>query len=311
MMPLAQRMYELHRLVGDELGWDDPTIATMLSGHSPATRAAAEAMAVLRERIRETDGATAALQAQPGRPVAALEALDPDLGRDLTEWISEHGWSLVNYDAGVPVLAERPTLVTRLILADPTSVDHRGADQIAARAREALPASRRVAFDRVLADARAVYPLREDNTIIVGDRPLALLRRAMLEAGQRLNARGDIPSPDDAAYLYVEELREPLGRDAAVDLTDRVALRRGEEAWVRANPGPAYVGEQAPPPDTRHLPGPLREVNEPVLWLVSHEYPTPPPLPQTPTSCSWASPHPPVVPKEPFASFEATTTWTS
>ncbi len=83
VMPLVQRMYQLHRLVGDELGWDDPTIATMLSGHSPATRAAEEAMAGLRRQsIRSTAGALAALEAEPGRPVAALAAVDPALGED-------------------------------------------------------------------------------------------------------------------------------------------------------------------------------------------------------------------------------------
>ena len=51
--------------------------------------------------------------------------------------------------------------------------------------------------------------------------------------------------------------------------------RRGEEAWVRANPGPAYIGEQTTPPDTSRLPAALRTVNEPVLWVIGHEYPAP------------------------------------
>ncbi|MEZ5174978.1 MAG: PEP-utilizing enzyme [Acidimicrobiia bacterium] len=56
-------------------------------------------------------------------------------------------------------------------------------------------------------------------------------------------------------------------------------LRRGEEAWVRAHPGPAYVGKQGAPPDTSRLPASLRRVNEPILWMVSHEYPAPTPAP--------------------------------
>lgn len=275
MIPLFQRMHALHRLVAGELGWDDPTIATMLGGHSPASRAAEDAMASLRERIRTTDGATTALREAPGRPVAALAAVDPGLGRDLKEWVATHGWALFNYDAGVPVLAERPTLITRLLLAEPPPVDHAGADAVADRARQALRPERRNEFDRLLADARAVYPLREDNTIVVGDRPLALLRRWMLEAGRRLARRGDLPAPADAAYLFLDELRQAIDGRAPTDLAARVVRRRGEEAWVRAHPGPAYVGEQAPPPDTSRLPKPLRRVNEPILWAVSHEYPPP------------------------------------
>ncbi len=274
-MPLMLRMHQLHSFVSEKLGWDDPTIATMLGGHSPATRAAAEAMALLRKRITTVDGATAALQARPGRPVSALAAVEPALAKELETWIAEHGWALINYDAGVPVLAERPTMITRLLLAEPEPVDHGGADSVADRARQALSPEHRAEFDRVLAAAQEIYPVREDNTIIVGDRPLALLRRTMLEAGRRLAARGDIPNPADAAYLFIYELRSALETQTSADLTEQVILRRGEEAWARAHPGPAYVGKQAPPPDMTYLPSPLRQVNEPILWAVSHEYPTP------------------------------------
>jgi pyruvate,water dikinase len=236
-------------------------------------------MAHLRERVRGTDGAIAALEAQPGRPAAALAPVDRALAEELEAWTAEHGWALINYDAGVPVLAERPTMITRLVLAEPEPIDHSTADEVAEQARQALPPGQRAEFDRVLADARDIYPVREDNTIIVGDRPLALLRRTMLEAGRRLAAEGPLPTPADAAYLFVDELRTAMGGDPAPDLADRVVRRRGEEAWVRANPGPAYVGKQAPPPDISRLPEPLRLVNEPILWVVSHEYPTPTPTP--------------------------------
>ncbi|MEZ5165484.1 MAG: PEP-utilizing enzyme [Acidimicrobiales bacterium] len=79
--------------------------------------------------------------------------------------------------------------------------------------------------------------------------------------------------------MELDELRAAMTGRGPADLIDRVVRRRGEEAWTRANPGPAYIGEQAPPPDTSRLPAALRQVNEPVLWVVSHEYPTPDPAP--------------------------------
>ena len=275
VMPAAQHMHRLHRFVGEHLGWDDPTIATMFGGHSPASRASEDAMAQLRQRIRTTPDALAALQAQPGRPAEALATIDPALSEALQAWTAEHGWALINYDAGVPVLAERPTMITRLLLAEPQPVDHGASDAVADRARQALPPDRRDEFDRILADARAIYPVREDNTIIVGDRPFALLRRTMLEAGRRLAANGVLPAAADTAYLFIDELSATLDGEIIVDLIDRVVQRRGEEAWVRAHPGPAYIGKQAPPPDISRLPEPLRQVNAPVLWVVSHEYPAP------------------------------------
>ncbi len=60
-------------------------------------------------------------------------------------------------------------------------------------------------------------------------------------------------------------MRAAFDGQIIADLTDRVVQRRGEEAWVRTNPGPAYVGERAPPPEISRLP--LRKVNEPVLWV--------------------------------------------
>ncbi len=274
VMPLAHALFRLHTLVGDELDWDDAKIASMLAGHSPATRAAEDAMSALRDRVHHADGAVAALEADPGHPVEVLSRLDGDLGHELQAWIDEHGWALVNYDAGVPVLAERPTIITRLILKDPEAGETDDAEAVAASAREALPSTSRSAFDDALREARAIYPVREDNTIIVGDRPLALLRLWMLEVADRLVARAVI-ARDDAAYLFVDELRAALVGEETDGLTDRIVRRRGEEAWVRAQPGPLYVGKQAPPPDISRLPDPLRRVNEPVMWVISHEYPAP------------------------------------
>lgn len=282
VMPLAGGLFRLHTLVGDALGWDDARIASMLAGHSPATRAAEEAMVELRRRVRSHAGAVEALDADPGRPVEVLEQLDDGLARDLRAWIDEHGWSLVNYDAGVPVLAERPTVITRLVLSEVSPDDSDDADAVAAEARDALPAGARADFDDALEEARAVYPLREDNTVIAGDRPLALLRRWMLEVGDRLAARGTIPSRGDAAYLFVDELRAALAGNEAEDLTERIVKRRGEEAWVRARPGPLYVGKQAPAPDISRLPEALRRVNEPVMWVIGHEYPDPVEAPADP-----------------------------
>ena len=131
------------------------------------------------------------------------------------------------------------------------------------------------------AAARAIYPVREDNTVVVGDRPLALLRRWMLEVAGRLVARGILADADDAAYLTIEELRGALtgAGGLASALTETIRRRRGEEAWVRANPGPLHLGAQGAMPDISRLPAALRQVNEPILWGVAHEYPPPAELP--------------------------------
>lgn len=112
-------LYTLHQLVGTALEWDDAAIATMLIGHSPATRASEAALADLRARLRASEAATVALTERPSQPVAAIANVNPALAADVERWVDEHGWGCVNYDAGAPVLAERPALVTRLLLSDP------------------------------------------------------------------------------------------------------------------------------------------------------------------------------------------------
>lgn len=278
VMPMARHLYRLHRLVGDELGWADHEIAAMLAGHSPASRAAGDAMAELGRRVAAVDG-IAAVDRSRHDPLGALEAIDPTLAADVGAWADEHGWAMVNYDAGVATLAERPEVLAAMLI-DSTATDRADdaaadADDAAARARLALAPGKRATFDAALAAARSIYGVREDNTIVVGDRPMALVRRWMLEVSGRLVAKGVLAHVDDAAYLTLDELRDAISGQPAADLVDRIVRRRGEEAYVRANPGPAYIGDQGDAPDVSRLPRALREINEPVLWLVGHEYPTP------------------------------------
>ena len=275
VMPLFGALYRLREIVREELGWGDSEVFRMLAGHSPATRAADEALDGLRVRVRAEEGLADALGTATGRPLEVLARFDEDLAGAVAGWVDGHGWAMVNYDAGVPVLAERPATITKLLLNDSTPVSFTDADEVADRARDAIRPDRRADFDAALAEARAIYPVREDNTIIVGDRPLALLRRWMVEVACRLVERNRLGSTTDAAYLTIAELRRAVEGADRLQLDDTVRRRRCEEAWVRANPGPAYLGKQGLMPDISRTPAALRSVNEPILWGVAHEYPSP------------------------------------
>ena len=74
VMPLFGALYRLHRTVGDELGWDDAEIFRMLAGHSPATRAADDALAAIRHRVRTVPGCVEALTADALRPLDVIGA---------------------------------------------------------------------------------------------------------------------------------------------------------------------------------------------------------------------------------------------
>ncbi len=102
--------------------------------------------------------------------------------------------------------------------------------------------------------------------------PCGILRRWVLEAGERLVGRGQLPRVADAVYCTAEELAQALsGRGE--DVAPAAARRRNEEAWVRAHPGPTVVGETGVLPDLRYLPGPGRRMNEAMLWGLLMEFP--------------------------------------
>jgi pyruvate,water dikinase len=105
---------------------------------------------------------------------------------------------------------------------------------------------------------------------------IGLVRRAGIEAGRRLLARGLSRKLDDAMMLGVDEIEDLLARGAdARALVDR---RRSELAWVRANPGPAHYGAApAEPPSRRGLPTSGRRVNEAQLFLRAQEVAKPQP----------------------------------
>jgi pyruvate,water dikinase len=141
VMPLFKALHRLHEVVSDELGWSDAEIFRMLAGHSPATRAADEALDALRGRMRAVPGAAEALESAPRRSVEVLATLDEALAADVAGWVEEHGWAMVNYDAGAPVLAERPATLTKLLLSEPDPVGFGDAERTADRARAAIPRS--------------------------------------------------------------------------------------------------------------------------------------------------------------------------
>lgn len=271
VIPYILSLHDLHQRVVHLEGWDETDTAALLAGESPATTESESAMAEIRDRLAANPAALAAVAEALRDPVGALARVEPALAEELAEWIEEHGWRALNYDAGTPVLAERPSLVARVLLAGPSE---RAVRADANGVRQRLAPADRDGFDRALAVARSRYPLREDTVILAGDVPLGLTRRWLVEVGRRLVTEGVIGRGEDAAYLEPDQLVAALcGTAEVAALRADVVQRRSEEAWVRGRPGPLTVGRQSAPPDVTGLPGPFRKVNEAVLWFVGLEYP--------------------------------------
>jgi len=78
---------------------------------------------------------------------------------------------------------------------------------------------------------------------------------------------------DDAVFCTVDELEEALNGEPSRPLPPLVARRQGEQAWVRAHPGPAVVRVKGAVPRLRFLPRHGRHINEAMLWALAMELP--------------------------------------
>lgn len=272
LIPYLLAVHDLVTTCERLLGWDAAQALHLLIGYSPASVAGTRDLEAIRTRVRADRELVAALEAAPGDPVTALRAVDPGIADDLSAWMHAHGWRTTNYDPGSAAVIERPGIVSRLLLQrggrDGASVAEDA--EVSALAR--LSGADRERFAAALARARRAYPVREENVVLTDNVPCGILRRWVLEAGERLVRSGRLPRVDDAVFCTAQELVAAL-RTGDDDLPSRAARRRSEHAWVRAHPGPTVVGSPGDPPDLRYLPEHGRRMNEAMLWGLTMEFP--------------------------------------
>jgi pyruvate,water dikinase len=101
-------------------------------------------------------------------------------------------------------------------------------------------------FSGVLRAARRGLTQRE-NVKNEGVRMTAILRRAALEAGERLRTRDLLANSEDVFFLRLDELMPALRDGRAFDVPAVVAARKAEHERLRAlDPPPVVVGEYKP-----------------------------------------------------------------
>ena len=271
LMPYTLAVHDLVMACEQLLGWDAARALQLLAGYSPASVAGMRDLAAIRARVAADAASLEALRAAPADPVAALRPVAPDVADELSAWLHAHGWRTTNYDPGSAAIIERPGVVTRLLLSPSDRAEASVAADAEAEALARLAGAGRARFAGVLAAARRAYPVREENVALTDNVPCGILRRWVLEAGERLVASGSLQRVADAVYCTADELALALAGGAEV--APEAARRRNEEAWVRAHPGPAVVGDTGDLPDLRYLPKAGRRMNEAVLWGFAMEFP--------------------------------------
>ncbi len=131
--------------------------------------------------------------------------------------------------------------------------------------RSLVPAEHHEEVDRLVDDARAAVPLRDDNGALTGAWPMGLLRRAMLDAGRRLQ----LADPELAVEATVDELVERLTGGAGpsnAELTGRNTDRRHRSTLD----APRTLGPEFAIPPLTALPRPLALIGAAQLAAADH-----------------------------------------
>lgn len=238
-------------------------ILNVLRGSSGISLGVAqEELAALAAAVTASPTARALLDsAQPAQ--AVLDAL---LAHDATAAALRAYLDLVQvrclgYDLGSRSMGEMPELIVRAIQG---SLDGRGTqrdDPAAAQARiQALrgvvPAEHRAAFDALLAEVLLINRLRDERGHYSDGWAAGIARRALLECGRRLVARGVLSDAELAVEASLDDvvaLLEGAAAPGESELAARAAWRRDKTTadadvppWLGAPPGS--------PPPTEWLP---------------------------------------------------------
>jgi len=249
------------RYLHHAIGWGlEPTDATAaLAGASPSTSRPTIRLCRLRGLIEAA-----------GREVTTLDdirSISPEAASVLDEHIAEHGYVVATgYDITSFTLIEMPgALIGSIRSAEPpptTDVD------LATRLRDAVPAGSRDEFDQLLADARAVMDMRDDNGPQTVEWPTGLLRRALLAAGRRLAGRDELHEADHALELTQAEARRAL--IGSLPGADELAQRSADRvASARLDP-PSTLGPDEPEPPLDVMPKPLADLVAVVKTSLTH-----------------------------------------
>lgn len=224
-LPYLLALHDLVRAAEELLGWGEADALGLVGGLSGTTSAPARDLQAVAAAVGRVPAARELLAGWAGAPlpevVAGLRAAGaPETAARLEAHLERFGCRVTGYDPGRPTLAERPELLLGLLRdlvregASPDSLTaalearRAAADAAMARALDerGAPPEDRERMAELVARAREVWPVREENLFYTDSVPCGLLRRAAMEIGRRLVAAGALRHADDACWLEAEEL---------------------------------------------------------------------------------------------------------
>jgi phosphohistidine swiveling domain-containing protein len=194
-----------------------------------------------------------------GSATDVLEALKNEPGPigDLTrKWLGQVSYRIVTgYDLCDRYALEMPdTLVNGLratVAARPEPEKRDAIERDVATLRDKVPAAHHGLFDTLLADARAVYRLRDERDHYNDGWGTGLMRRAVLEAGRRAADSGRLATPEllvDADFDEILAIASGKGGPTSDELAARAEWRKTADP-AQAPPLLGIPPSAPPPPE--------------------------------------------------------------
>lgn len=270
------RMVELHHkytataivVVGDLLAhvvpWTGASageVCGLLRGSSPISRGfAADELVKAGDAIAASERARTLLgsSASPTEKLDALTA-EPDAGPAVSAYVEAVRYRSLGYDVGDLTAGEMPDLMVEALATAAAGPSSRAEDDSPReRLRSMVPAEHRATFDEIVAEARLVNRIRDERGVYADGWATGLARRALLEAGRRLHARGLLLDPGHAVDLTIDELAALLRGQPGPSAAEAEAHHRWRTTQASEDAPPFLNAMPAPPPPAELLPAGAR-----------------------------------------------------
>jgi len=250
--------------VGKACQWTGATpgeVLGLLKGSSPVSRGIAlaeleEIALLLRQAGIDADQFNGM---PPVDVLQALRAIDERIEEAIESYLHIVGMQLTSgYDITERYTLEVPEILVANIwsaLAGSTTDDDLASLEETRQAlRLKVPSEHRDEFDSVLGEARLINRLRDERGVYNEARAFGLSRRAVLEAGKRLQAADRLPQADVLLHASHEEMLALLRGQKGVE----IAELQEREDWYNSKTTddvPAFLGPPPePPPPLEALP---------------------------------------------------------
>jgi len=236
--------------VTSQWGLTTNDVLELLEGASPSTTAAGRELGAIRKLVVEAGK-------NPGN-LDDIGNISTEAAQAINAFLERRGNMIVSrYDIDGLTLTESPDVLFTRIMSAPLHKGneeqrHAVVQQRIDAVRIRVPEQHRAEFDQLLAEARDAMDLRDENGPITLEWPFGLVRRALLELGRRMQARGLAHSPDHALELAPDEINNALTDNSPG--ADELAARQIWRTTVNIEDAPRKLGNPEPVPPLDILP---------------------------------------------------------